>query len=675
MKFSIVRIDKKKTLHLSVKTPEWFLERIQTDTKAGDIRGLREHIARFGDTGGYEQSTPIARIYPAVEMAKTVNGNLEIVGFNGLITLHVGGLMTSEERQSVKETSKMLPMTFAAFDGADGRSVEILVSVAQKDDVQPQTEAEMDRFCQTAYEVAFGVYGGILPKPIERQAVTAKSCFRMTLDEHPYCNAEPKPLLIQSSGSQMVVVKSESDGEGEIREVDMDLYADYELMYSRAAEEALEETEGVVESQWYDAYITELSRRLCEMGVPEEETFLHIRNHHVYKKIYDEQTFRAIVSAVYSEEKPKKLKEGEMVSKETRKLIRHLTTRYVFRFNTVMGYTEYRPNNSWIQDWQPCDENAINGMTIEARLANLDVAYNDVRRFTQSNMIRRFDPIGDYLAKVSDKWDGKTDHIAMLARTVPCDIPQWEWWFKKWFVAMVAQWMSYRQEYGNAIVPLLISPQGDGKTSFCRNLLPQELRWGFLENLDVSEKRATLQAMHNFLIINLDEFNSISPKLQEGFLKNVIQLPSVKIKRPYGKHVEEFRRYASFIATTNEVNVLSDPTGSRRFICVHLTAPIDTSYKPNYEALYGQAYSLIIKGDIQWYFDADEVKEVMAHNEQYQILPPAVQYFNEYFEAAEDEGDGEWMTPTAIYDALRSVAGSGLKANGVSTFGKRPKVV
>lgn len=169
---------------------------------------------------------------------------------------------------------------------------------------------------------------------------------------------------------------------------------------------------------------------------------------------------------------------------------------------------------------------------------------------------------------------------------------------------------------------------------------------------------------------NLDEFNSISPKLQEGFLKNVIQLPSVKIKRPYGKHVEEFRRYASFIATTNEVNVLSDPTGSRRFICVHLTAPIDTSYKPNYEALYGQAYSLIIKGDIQWYFDADEVKEVMAHNEQYQILPPAVQYFNEYFEAAEDESDGEWMTPTAIYDALRSVAGSGLKANGVSTFGR-----
>jgi predicted P-loop ATPase len=286
-----------------------------------------------------------------------------------------------------------------------------------------------------------------------------------------------------------------------------------------------------------------------------------------------------------------------------------------------------------------------------------------------SNFIRQSNPIGDFLYKVSDKWDGKTDHIAMLARCVPCDIPQWELWFKKWFVAMVAQWMLPQQEYGNSVVPLLISPQGDGKTSFCRMILPKELRWGFLENLDVSEKRSTLQAMHNFLLINLDEFNQISPKLQEGFLKNVIQLPNVKIKRPYGKHVEEFKRYASFIATTNELNALNDPTGSRRFICVNLTNPVLTDYKPNYEALYGQAYSLIIHKQIDWWFNADEVKEIMVHNAQYQSVPPSIQYFQEYYEPAKNEEEGQWISPTAIYDELRRVAGSGLKANSVSSFG------
>ena len=668
MKFSIVRIDSTKTLHLSVKTAEWFLERIQIDTKAGDISRFRDHILRFGSAETYDKSNQIARIYPSVEMLKAKNGNLEIVAFNGLINLHVGSLMTPEEREAVKEASKMLPMTFAAFEGVDGRSVDILVAIAQKGETQPQTESEMDSLCKAAYDVAYGVYSAALPKVVERQAVTARYSFWMTLDAKPYYNPQPTPLQVGSVvkvGQAAQLSQSE-----EQREVDMELYADYELMYSRAAEQALEETQGVIESQWYGAYITELARLLCKMGMPEEEAFLHIRNHHIYKKTYDENAFRTIVAAVYSEEKPSKKREGDNISKETRRLIRHLTTRYVFRFNTVMGYTEYRPNNTWVQDWEPCDENVINGMTIEARLSGLDVNYNDVRRFTQSKMIRQHDPIYDYLSKAADKWDGETDHIAMLARTVSCDIPQWEQWFKKWFVSMVAQWRNGRQDYGNSIVPLLISSQGDGKTTFCRNLLPKELRWGFLETLDVSEKRQTLQAMHNFLLINLDEFNSISPKLQEGFLKNVIQLPSVKIKRPYGKHVEEFKRYASFIATTNDVSVLSDPTGSRRFICVHLTAPIDTSYKPNYEGLYGQACTLASDNKAKWYFDANEVKEIMAHNKQYQILPPAIQYFSEYFEVVDNEDDGEWMSVTAIYQALRKHAGSSLKVSGVNRFGR-----
>jgi len=653
---------------LSVKTAAWFLERIMTDTKSGDIAGLREYFANYGRMSGYELRTPVAQIYPSVELTKRENGNLEIVAFNGLVTLHVGGLLRQEDVEAVKEASMMLPTTFASFMGADGRSVEILVSVAPKEGTaMPKTEMEMDMFCQTAYETACGVYGGLLPKPIERQHVSARSNFLMTLDRHPRCNQKVTPLLVSSAYEQ----KSEQAGRGqEQREPDAQLYADYELMYKRAAEEAFDETVDVIESQRYDAYVTELTRRLCDMGLPEEEAFLHLRNHHVYKQEYDEDTFRAIVAAVYAEERPKRKQDGRLVSRETRELISFLQTRYVFRFNTVMGYTEYRPNNTWYVEWQPCDENAINGMTLQARLANLDVKDKDVRRYVHSDMIRKSDPVGDFLVNASGKWDGKTDHIAMLARCVPCDLPQWERWFKKWFVSMVAQWMMPTLEYGNSVVPLLISSQGDGKTTFCRMILPKELRWGFLENLDVREKRTTLQAMHNFLLINLDEFNAISPKLQAGFLKNVIQLAHVKIKRPYGKHVEDFKRNASFIATTNEPSVLSDPTGSRRFICVRLTAPVDTNYKPNYEGLYGQAYHLVVNERMNWWFTPEEVRELTEYNRQFQITPPAIQYFNEYFASAKDEVEGTWMSPTAIYTELRHLAGAGLNANGVSTFGR-----
>ena len=46
--------------------------------------------------------------------------------------------------------------------------------------------------------------------------------------------------------------------------------------------------------------------------------------------------------------------------------------------------------------------------------------------------------------------------------------------------------------------------------------------------------------MAQFMVINLDEFNQISPQVQQGFLKNLIQLPTLKYKPPYGSHVMEF---------------------------------------------------------------------------------------------------------------------------------------
>ena len=97
MRFSILKTDKDNTRHLTVKPAEWLMEHIQTDTKAGIIGKLRFHIAYNGDDGAFEQKTPIAMIHPSVEMRKTENDNLEIVAFNGLITLHIPNLTSHSQ--------------------------------------------------------------------------------------------------------------------------------------------------------------------------------------------------------------------------------------------------------------------------------------------------------------------------------------------------------------------------------------------------------------------------------------------------------------------------------------------------------------------------------------------------------------------------------------------------
>ena len=668
IRFSIVRIDKKRQVHLSVKPAEWLLERIKSDTKGRDIGGLREYIADFGGAEGYEQRCPIARVYPSVVFARGGDGSLEAVAFNPIVTLHVGGLLTQADREAVKRAAAMLPMTFAAFVGADGRSVEVLVSVAPQDGKLPTQEQGMDAFCKVAYDAAFSVYGGVLPREVEPRPVMARSCFMMTLDEAPYVGSDVRPLRV--SMTPQTVVATPGNAPRQQTDIDMDLYGEYELMYQQAAEVAYDETADVADVQRPMAYITELTRRLAVMGLPEEEAFIHLRNHHKYKSGFNEPALRSIVAAVYAEEHPQRHDDTVRVSRETRRLIDFMEKRYVLRRNTVMGYTEYRPNNSWIQDWGPCTMEIINNMTIEARLANLDVTFNDVKRYVQSDRVMSSNPIEQYFAAISGAWDGTTDHIGALARMVPCNFPEWERFFRKWFLGMVAQWLRRTGDYGNSLMPLLVSAQGDGKSTFCRQLLPPQLRWGFMENIDIREKRATLQAMHNFLLINIDEFNQLSRQVQDGFLKNIIQLPKVKIKPPYGRHVIDFPRLASFIATSNEQSVLTDMSGSRRFICVRLSAPIDTSVKISYDALYDQAYRLVMDGSEHNWLTPEEQLALTEHNSAFEVLPPAIHYFNEYYEAVANEAEGQWLSPTAIFERLRKEVKGGLQVKGVTAFGR-----
>ena len=367
--------------------------------------------------------------------------------------------------------------------------------------------------------------------------------------------------------------------------------------------------------------------------------------------------------------------EGKKVDKNSIRenivnMMQLLKSRYDFRYNTVMKFVEYMPKEKGWYGFQPVDPRVQKRMTLEVQLADIRVSIKDVRNFLESDYIKNYNPIEEYLFQCYDKWDGK-DHIRALARTVPTANPHWADWFYTWFLGMVDQWRGYsHRQYGNSVAPLLISKQGYNKSTFCRRLLPPELQWGYSDNLILSEKRQVYQAMAQFMVINLDEFNQISPQVQQGFLKNLIQLPTLKYKPPYGSHVMEFPRLASFIATSNMKDILSDPSGNRRFIGVELTGPIDVSVRPNYQQLFAQALSALKNGE-KSYFDAQQVKLIMKSNSQFEIIQPIDQYFLLYFELVEDEKEGEYLTAAEIFDYLKKQIGSSLKINSLMGFGRK----
>ena len=394
-------------------------------------------------------------------------------------------------------------------------------------------------------------------------------------------------------------------------------------------------------------------------------------NQHVRKQ---ERVIGGVKEVEMSEEVGDEESNQENVQKENigdniLKMMNFLKDKYDFRYNTVMKYTEYKKKESWML-YQPVDPRVQKRMTLEVQLANIRVSIKDVRNFLESDYIMNYDPIDEFLYQCQGKWDGK-DRIRALARTVPTDNPHWEDWFCIWFLGMVEQWraLPYRL-YGNSVAPLLISKQGFNKSTFCRRLIPQELQWGYTDNLVLSDKRQVLQAMSQFLLINLDEFNQISPQVQQGFLKNLIQLPNVKIKRPYGAHVEEFPRLASFIATSNMDDILADPSGNRRFIGVELTGPIDVSVRPNYVQLFAQALAMIQEG-VKTYFDSVQTALLMQSNRQFEVIPPIEQYFRMCFNVSDDEKVGKYMTAAEIFDYLKKRIGSSLKIDSLMSFGRK----
>jgi Predicted P-loop ATPase and inactivated derivatives len=77
--------------------------------------------------------------------------------------------------------------------------------------------------------------------------------------------------------------------------------------------------------------------------------------------------------------------------------------------------------------------------------------------------------------------------------------------------------------HGNSLVPLLVGEQGDGKSTFCRMIIPEEQQIYYTDRVDFTKKEDAVKALSRFILINIDEYDSIS-KRQTAFLKYMLAL-------------------------------------------------------------------------------------------------------------------------------------------------------
>ena len=208
--------------------------------------------------------------------------------------------------------------------------------------------------------------------------------------------------------------------------------------------------------------------------------------------------------------------------------------------------------------------------------------------------------------------------------------------------------------------------QGKHKSTFCKLLLPVELQAYYTDSYELNAQTSAEQKLTAFGLINLDEFDKFSDR-KMALLKNIMQMPSVNIRKAYKKSFSELPRIASFIATSNRMDLLTDPSGSRRFLCVEIERKIDTS-EIDHAQLYAQLKVLLQAGERYW-FDSEEEMELMKNNEPFQRKSVAEDIFHKHFRVPEQEEKGELLSAAQIYEMLRKWHPAIMREVGARHFG------
>lgn len=673
MKITLIKKEKGNGAEaLSTCDTDTLFKRMTTETKAGHITALREVLpALEGTYAQYEHIDKLPRLYPAVEYTRTKNGERQMKRYNGLVQIEVNKLSGRHEVEFVKQQAELLPQTFAAFCGCSGRSVKIWVRFALPDDGGvPDKETDAALFHAHAYRLAVRCYQPMLPFDITlKEPALTQSC-RMTLDESPYYNPDaipfclPQPLAMPEEETFRQHRQSEKNPLARMAP-GYETAKNFRLLYEAALNRALREMEHWKRGDDLQPLLVRLAEQCYKAGIPEEEAVRQTLIH--YHRQADESTVRLTLHNLYQECKGFGRKSSLSRDQENVFLLEEfMKRRYEFRYNTVLDDVEYRQRDSIHFYFKPLDKRVRNSIAISALKEGISAWDRDVDRFLNSEeFVPLYNPVEEYLYDTGH-WDGK-DRIRALADLVPCANPHWQELFYRWFLSMVAHWRGLDKQHGNCTSPLLVGAQGYRKSTFCRLLLPPELRFGYTDSLNFQSRQEAERYLGRFLLINIDEFDQISVN-QQAFLKHLLQKPAANLRKPYGNAIREVRRYASFIGTSNRKDLLTDPTGSRRFICIEVTAPIRTNLSVNYKQLYAQAMDALRRGERYWLNDEDEAV-LKQFNQEFEQMSPLEQLFHCYFHPAEP-GEGEWLTAIQIMNHLQTKTKDKLGINKVATFGR-----
>ena len=585
-----------------------------------------------------------------------------VLNYNGLIVLEANNLADYDEAIRIRNEAARLPQTMMVFLGASGRSVKIVCRgelLPDNGGGLPTTEEEIKKFHHQLYGTARKAYNAQLDitldalKPLIHRTVyfSADPDMRFREQAVPFYvdmeekTAPPSPTDLETVTKEHYLMPGRS------------LKQTYILNYQFILSEVMGHYFELPDEERAGELLMQIAAKCLEQGIPQQQAINLTMCHPVFNgdRLLVEKTFEDIYAVQNMKDwmKRNKLHPLKSVPEDTLLMMKtdiFLHTHYEMRKNIMTGVAQYRDNNGEDDEFRDLDDEARNEMTMRAKEMGLKTWDRDIARFIESPRIEKFDPVNTWLDSIGT-WDGE-DRIKALAARVPTNQPNWEHYLHTWLLGMVAHWQGRKSLTGNALVPLLIGRQGCGKSSFCRILLPKELRDYYNDRINFKNETDLNLGLTSFALINIDEFDKTTAR-QQVLLKYLLSTADVKFRPPYGKAYKQYRRYASFIGTTNQPKPLTDPTGSRRFVCVEVTDMINFSDDLDHYQIYAQLKAEIEQG-MKYWLDDDEIARLIDENERFQRIDSLEEMIAAVFRKPEEGEAGHWFSATEVLEKLQA---------------------
>lgn len=604
MKITQYRYNKSNLISRTVNL-EAIVKSIRTETKDKPVSVMRQNIwfTLPNRENKYVQKLPII-IWSATFYKNSQTPQIRC--YNGLILLEVNHLSNLTEAVQIRKQASEMPQTLLAFIGSGGKGVKIIVPFTLSNGSLPYKKDKIELFHAHAYRLAVKYYQPQLERNITLKDPLPERGCRLSFDPDLWYNPQAIAIRMEQPSSLpekdiVQVIPTASPDPLQRLFPGAERSSIIATLYSVALVEAIR-IKGKIENDNMAPLFIELAQNCHKAGIPEEDAIRYTLLYEDIKLRKEEvrMTFRSVYMT-------KKLMHSKNGLPDCMSLVLQLEEfmqrRYQFRFNEMSGEVEYRDRSIIKFGYQPFIMKSRNSVCIEAQKEGINVWDKDIERYTQSDAVPVFHPIENYLQNLP-RWNGN-EYIRNLADRVPCDNPYWRDQFYRWFLSMVAHWLALDKEHGNSTSPLLVGDQGCGKSTFCFNLLPPELRPFYTDSIDFSNRREAELSLHRYALINIDEFDSVKASHQ-GFLKHILQKAVVNTRLPYQSTTRQLRRYATFIATSNNFDLLTDPTGSRRFICIEVKGLIDYKQPIDYDQLYAQAIEALASNERYWFTHEEE---------------------------------------------------------------------